>query len=126
MVVPPLGLGFRFGVATATAVAPEAGGGGGGGGGGKGIGGNGGVKTTAERRPTIGVRDAAGSTTLTTCGVGAGAAGKGGCAFGCVMRTTGIDWGGGGGGTAAAAATTGGVGISNGITSSHISVTSSS
>lgn len=123
--VPPLGLGFRFGVATATAVAPEAGGGGGGGGGGKGIGGNGGVRTTAERRPTKGVSDAAGSTTLTTCGVGAGAAGRGGCASGCVMRTTGIVWGGGGGGAAAAAAT-GGVGISNGITSSHISVTSSS
>lgn len=118
MVVPPLGLGFRLGVA------PEAGGGGGGGGGFKGIGGNGGVKTTAERRPTNGVSDAAGSTTLTTCGVGAGAAGKGGCACGCVMRTTGIDWGGGGGGAAAAA--TGGVGISNGITSSDNSVTSSS
>lgn len=119
--VPPLGLGFRFGVATA--VVPDAGGGGGGGGGGKGIGGKGGVRTTAERRPTRGVSDAAGSTTLTTCGVGAGAAGKGGCASGCVMRTTGIDCGGGGGGAAAA---TGGVGISSGITSSHISVTSSS
>lgn len=122
--VPPLVLGLRFGVARATAVAPEAGGGGGGGGGGKGIGGNGGVRTTAERRPTKGVSDAAGSTTLTTCGVGAGAAGKGGCASGCVMRTTGIDCGGGGGGAVAAA--TGGVGISSGITSSHISVTSSS
>lgn len=112
---------------------PLAGGGGGGGGGGNGVGGRGGVTTTADRRPTSGVSDAAGSTTLTTWDgaapievVGTG---------GCVRRTTGnVDGGRGaavgvgvgvgvGAGVAVGAGT---AGISNGITSSHNSVTSSS